>query len=102
MGRGYMTRREELRYERETRERLDAQEKIDRPYVEVAERIAMVVIDRINRVIVRPGPVAEERECYQMAQEIRDHEERITKEIFEVLKVAIRERQFEVIEEDKT
>lgn len=80
------------------RARLEAQEKIDKPYNEVAARISMVVIDEINRVIVRPGPCAEERECYQMAQEIRDRDERLTELIASVLKIAIRERQFEIEE----
>lgn len=98
MGRSYDSRAERLADERRIRIELDAQEKIDKPYIEVAERVAMVVIDQINNVIVRPGPVAEERECYQMAQEVRDHGEKLTQLIFDVLKVAIRERQFEVDE----
>lgn len=60
----------------------------------VAARVAMIVIDEVNRVVVRPGPAAEERECYEMAQEIRDTDERLTNLIADILKVAIDENQF--------
>jgi hypothetical protein len=40
--------------------------------MELAAKIAMVVIDKINRDIIRPGPDPEERECYDMSQELRD------------------------------
>jgi hypothetical protein len=96
VGRSYPSRAAELRAEREARRRLEEQERIDQPCVEVAARISMAIIDEINRIVVRPGPHAEERECYQMAQEIRDNDERLTELVTEILRVAIRERQFEV------
>jgi hypothetical protein len=38
----------------------------------LAEKIATAVVDRINAEIIRPGPKPEERECYIVAQELRD------------------------------
>ena len=38
----------------------------------VADKIVMAVTDRICRDLIRPGPKPEERECYVMAQELRD------------------------------
>lgn len=37
----------------------------------LAAKIVMAVVDRIITKIVRPGPVPEERECYDMAGELR-------------------------------
>jgi hypothetical protein len=39
----------------------------------LADKIVMAVVDRIAADIIRPGPKPEERECYVMAQELRDH-----------------------------
>ena len=39
----------------------------------LADKIVMVLVDEIANAIVRPGPKPEERECYVMAQELRDH-----------------------------
>ena len=36
-----------------------------------AAKIVMTVIDKVVTEIVRPGPVPEERECYEMAGELR-------------------------------
>ena len=38
----------------------------------LAAKIVMVVVDNVVSKIIRPGPVAEERECYDMAGELRD------------------------------
>lgn len=37
----------------------------------LAAKIVMAVVDKIVADIVRPGPVPEERECYEMAGEVR-------------------------------
>lgn len=37
----------------------------------VAAKIVMAVVDKIVADIVRPGPAPEERECYEMAGEVR-------------------------------
>lgn len=39
----------------------------------LARKVVMAMTDTIINDIVRPGPIAEERECYDMAQEVRDH-----------------------------
>lgn len=36
-----------------------------------AAKIVMAVVDKVVNDIVRPGPVPEERECYEMAAEMR-------------------------------
>jgi hypothetical protein len=38
---------------------------------EIAGKIVMILVDKIIIDIVRPGPQPEERECYEMAGEIR-------------------------------
>lgn len=55
--------------------------------MKLANKIVMVMIDRINQVVVRPGPHPEERECYDMAQEIRDISPDLTKLVEQILKV---------------
>lgn len=37
----------------------------------LAAKIVMAVVDQIITKVVRPGPVPEERECYDMAGELR-------------------------------
>jgi hypothetical protein len=38
----------------------------------IADKIVMALTDRICSDLIRPGPKPEERECYVMAQELRD------------------------------
>lgn len=38
---------------------------------ELAAKIVMAMVDKIVADIVRPGPLPEERECYEMAGELR-------------------------------
>jgi hypothetical protein len=38
----------------------------------LADKIVMAVVDQICAAIIRPGPKPEERECYVMAQELRE------------------------------
>jgi hypothetical protein len=53
----------------------------------LADKITMVIIDRVVADIIRPGPVAEERECYDVAKELRDAAPRISEIVAGVLKV---------------
>lgn len=77
MGRTFSSPREEERYyaelhARQQAERVARKEAGEARRMELAAKIAMVVIDKVNRDIIRPGPDAEERECYDMSQELRD------------------------------
>ncbi len=38
---------------------------------QLAAKIVMAIVDKVVNEIVRPGPVAEERECYEVAGELR-------------------------------
>ena len=94
MGFAYRTREEVLLAEENARLRRKAEADADKAKLhDVAARISMLVIDHINRIVVRPGPTAEERECYEMAQEIRDTDEQLTNLVADVLKIAIDEDQ---------
>lgn len=37
----------------------------------IAAKIVMAVVDKVVADIIRPGPSPEERECYEMAGEVR-------------------------------
>lgn len=39
----------------------------------LADKIVLALVDEISAAIVRPGPKPEERECYVVAQELREH-----------------------------
>jgi hypothetical protein len=54
----------------------------------LADKIVMAVVDKIAADIIRPGPVAEERECYVMAQELREHTAPLVKLVTHILRVA--------------
>jgi hypothetical protein len=54
---------------------------------ELAAKIVMAVVDKIVNEIVRPGPKPEERECYEMAGELRASSaelEELAKQIIDV------------------
>lgn len=53
----------------------------------LADKIVMAVVDRISADIIRPGPVSEERECYVMAQELRQHTEHLSALVSAILKI---------------
>lgn len=53
----------------------------------LADKIVMAVVDNIAARIIRPGPVAEERECYVMAKELRDHGIELVELVAQILKV---------------
>lgn len=58
---------EARRLQREDQEAAAAEDALRK----TAAKIVMVVMDKIVADIVRPGPVPEERECYEMAGEMR-------------------------------
>ncbi len=53
----------------------------------LADKIVMAIVDRIAADIIRPGPKPEERECYVMAKELRDHSDELQKLVADILKV---------------
>lgn len=40
--------------------------------LDLADKLVMVIVDKIVTDLIRPGPNPEERECYDVAQELRD------------------------------
>lgn len=58
--------RQAAEYRKEITERMDAKR------LAVADKIIMALTDMICSDLIRPGPKPEERECYVMAQELRD------------------------------
>ena len=71
---GYMTEAQRHDYVTElNRKQRAANEKRAAQREEIAKKLVMVVTDSIVNDIVRPGPVPEERECYDMAHEVREH-----------------------------
>jgi hypothetical protein len=82
------SRRVQRAYNIEMADKLaDAARASERKRMALADKITMVIIDRVVADIIRPGPVAEERECYDMAKEMRDAAPRISEIVAGVLKV---------------
>ena len=73
MGTSYFaSARERAVDERERKQRNDQEAaRIEDERRKVAAKIVMAIVDKIVADIVRPGPVPEERECYEMAGELR-------------------------------
>ncbi len=63
-----------------------AKQEEERARMELAAKITMMVTKRIEDELIRPGPVPEERECYDMAQELRDMAPKITQLVRDILK----------------
>ena len=57
----------------------------------LADKIVMAVVDKIAHDIIRPGPKPEERECYVMAQELRDSGIELKQLVSNILKVHVTE-----------
>ena len=53
----------------------------------LAKKIVLAVIDKISGDIIRPGPKPEERECYVMAEELREHSGELNKLVAEIIKI---------------
>lgn len=73
------------KWEREETQRVNAAR------MALADKIVMAVIDKIAADIIRPGPKPEERECYVMAQELRDLGESLSILVSDILKVSTEE-----------
>lgn len=58
-----------------------------RKRMKLADKITMALVDRINQVVVRPGPDPEERECYDMAKEIRDLSPELAVLVSKIIKI---------------
>lgn len=73
MGASYFaTPREKREYAKEWADRDKADKaEVARKRRELAAKIVMAVTDQIVNQIIRPGPKPEERECYEMAGELR-------------------------------
>jgi hypothetical protein len=65
----------------------EASAKLQAQRMALADKIVMVLVDEVANAIVRPGPKPEERECYVMAQELRDHSPRLRELVVAVLAV---------------
>ena len=57
----------------------------------LADRIVNVCIDTTVNQIIRPGPKPEERECYEMANELRATKEHMIELVAEVLRISAKE-----------
>jgi hypothetical protein len=54
----------------------------------LADRIVNVCIDMTVNQIIRPGPKPEERECYEMANELRAIKDQMVELITEILRIS--------------
>lgn len=57
----------------------------------LADKIVLAVVDRVSADIIRPGPKPEERECYVMAQELREHSAHLKELVAAILAVEAKE-----------
>lgn len=89
MGSSYPSR--ETMFAAQQRRLHAAEAAVEAKRMALANKIVMVVVDRIAADIIRPGPKPEERECYVMAQELRDHTEHLRKLVSDVLRVEAEE-----------
>lgn len=86
MGSQMMTRAERAYETRQYNQRIAAEAaEAQAARTIIARKIAMVLTDQINAEIIRPGPLAEERECYEMSQELRDFNPEMVETILAVL-----------------
>ena len=75
-------------WEKQDREREQLREQaVNAKRMSLANKIVMAVVDKIAADIIRPGPKPEERECYVMAQELRDSNPELTALVSAILKV---------------
>jgi hypothetical protein len=65
----------------------EAHAKLTAQRMALADKIVMVIVDEVSNAIVRPGPNPEERECYVMARELREHSSRLRDLVVAVLAV---------------
>ena len=53
----------------------------------LADKIVLAMVDHISAAIIRPGPKPEERECYIMAQELREATPNLRRLVTRILKI---------------
>lgn len=53
----------------------------------MATKIVMALVDRVVAEIIRPGPKPEERECYEMAGELRATVPELEKLVIQIIDV---------------
>ncbi len=83
MGQHFVTDRERIAWQKEANHRMET---AMAKRLNLADKVVMVIVDKIVAELLRPGPVAEERECYEMAQELRDMIPKIKILVAEVLR----------------
>lgn len=73
MGRSYFaSAKDKIEHEKELERRASQEEaRIADGRKKIAAKIVMAVVDQVVNQIIRPGPKPEERECYEMAGELR-------------------------------
>lgn len=79
----YTPTKEEIEAARKQREELDKKKYQD--LQRLAMKLATIAVDNIITDIVRPGPKPEERECYDVANEIRQFQPVIIDQIVKAL-----------------
>lgn len=79
-------RKAQEKYQREEETRVKAER------MALANKIVMAVVDKIAADIIRPGPKPEERECYVMAQELRETSTELAVLVSDILKVEAEEQ----------
>jgi hypothetical protein len=57
----------------------------------LADRIVNVCIDTTVNQIIRPGPKPEERECYEVANELRAIKDQMVDLVAEILRISAEE-----------
>lgn len=67
-------------------------EKIQAKRMALADKITLAIVDQISAAIIRPGPKPEERECYVMAQELRDYSPELRALVADILKIEAEEK----------
>lgn len=85
MGSSYKSEAQ-LRHAQEVRDNLAA-ERVSAERMQLSNKIVMAIVDHVSAAIIRPGPTPEERECYVMAQELRDISPQLIKLVSEILRI---------------
>lgn len=76
----------------ENKKRIAEEKTVRKSEIErMAMKLATIAVDNIVADIIRPGPKPEERECYDVANEIRDHKEKIISEMAKAIIVEAKE-----------
>jgi hypothetical protein len=75
------------RLEEIERQRVERLNKEDARRKRFAQKIVTVVVDKVVNEIIRPGPKPEERECYDVAHEIRELSPELVNLVTDVIKV---------------